>query len=294
MNNILITLPGFTFNSPNYSINLYFIDLLKQHPEYFYDGIKIECVYDNFPCIWGGGRAIPGRGEISDKEIISTLKSFFDKNIKVRFNFTNTLLKEEHLLDKNANNIVQKSIEIAKFYNQKIGIVIYSSLLENYLRKEYPELEYIYSTTLGPIGLDEINKLSKDNLLVLDYMYNNNFDFLNQLQYPEHIEVLANEACLPNCPHRKLHFDIYSAIQLGRIKPKEIQANCMNDGSFNNNKVEDIQIPINNFIDNYLPIGINRLKIVGRYTEQKELLDIYLQWLVKSTYWNKIKEHFYG
>lgn len=298
MKNILITLPGF-INLPegqnNHSINLKIIDLINEYPQYFYDGIKIECVYDSFPCIWGGGRAIPGRGEISNEEIWTTLKPFFDRKIKVRFNFTNTLLREEHLTDKNANNILKQSLKLGELYNQRIGIVIYSELLEKYLREKYSHIDFIYSTTLGQLGLDEINKRTKNNLLVLDYMYNNDFNFLNQLQYPDHIEVLANEACIPNCPHRKLHFDIYSAIQLGRIQPKQngIPANCWSKEINSPYKVEDIQIDINNFINNYLPIGINRLKLVGRCVSPEDLIDIYLTWMVKPNYHSLIKEKIY-
>ena len=121
-------------------------------------------------------------------------------------------------------------------------------------------------------------------------MANNNFDLLKQLTHPENIEVLANENCLPNCPHRDLHFKIYSAIQLGRIKVGDnILGGCLNEGAKTEENVKDIQIPMEDFIKNYLPLGINKLKIVGRCTEQKRLADIYAEWLAKPEYQEEIR-----
>ena len=288
-NNILITLPGFEHN--NFIINFYLLYLINKYPHYFYDNIKIESIYDNFPCIWGGGRAIPGEGMITNERIATAITPFLAQGIQIRYNFTNCLLEEKHLYDENCNNIVKESIKIANRYNSRIGIVINSPILEKYLRENYPELEFIYSTTIGQIGLEEINKRTKNNILVLDYMYNNNFEFLQKLENPQNIEILANEACLPNCPHRNLHFKIYSAIQLGRIKimDNRINASCLNNDKNIKDSIESIQVQMDNFIKNYLPLKINKLKIVGRLTTIEELANTYSQWLVKPEYRNEIR-----
>lgn len=297
MNNIYITLPGFTQNSlgNNFKINLKLIDLLNSNPEYFYSGIIITSVYDNFPCIWGGGRAIPPKEKIQDEEIINTLIPFMERRIQIRYNFSNCLLEQKHLLDENCNHILDISTKLAKSYNTKIGIVIYSDILYQYIKKTYSNIEFIFSTTLGQIGEKQINNLTEKNILVLDYMYNNNFSFLNKLKHPENIEILANEACVPGCPHRQLHFKLYSAVQLGRIKPwldNSINIGCINNN--NKRKPEEKQVTINNFINNYMPIGINRLKIVGRLVSNEMLINDYLKWLIKPEYYETVKEILYG
>ena len=290
MEKILITLPGFQRNG--FLINLTLIDLVKKYPEKFYDGLKIECVYDNFPCLWGGGRVVPFEHELSKEEIESWIGPFLARGVKVRFNFTNTLLEEKHLKDRYSNELLKKCIEVADKYNSRIGIVIFSDLLKQYLETNYPSLDFVWSTTLGQIGLDETNRRSKDNLLVIDYMYNNNFEFLKQLKYPEHIEVLANEWCVPNCPHRKLHFDFYSAINLGRIdfKKHEISPMCIWKDTNIDPEVRTIQcVEMEDFIDKYLPLGIHRLKMVGRMETVDMLADQYSNWLAKPEYQKEIE-----
>ena len=52
--NIYFHIPGFF---EFYGINIRLIELMKEHPEYFYDNIKIGSVYGSFPsAIWNGGR----------------------------------------------------------------------------------------------------------------------------------------------------------------------------------------------------------------------------------------------
>ena len=47
-------LPGL---AENFKINIAFIKLFKEHPEYFYENINIGAVFGNFKfCSWDGGR----------------------------------------------------------------------------------------------------------------------------------------------------------------------------------------------------------------------------------------------
>ena len=56
-------LPSFT---THYSLNLLIFDYMKQHPEYFRDGIKIASVFGSFDgAAWNGGRNVSGRKERS-------------------------------------------------------------------------------------------------------------------------------------------------------------------------------------------------------------------------------------
>ena len=47
-------LPDFWSHGP---LNLALIDMIKEHPEYFRDGVEIASVYGCFPpAVWNGGR----------------------------------------------------------------------------------------------------------------------------------------------------------------------------------------------------------------------------------------------
>mgnify|MGYP003156105176 CR=1 FL=1 len=55
----------------NYKMNLYLADTLNEHPEYFYDDIKIASSYGCFPpAAWNGGRTVTGAA-VSSSTLLS-------------------------------------------------------------------------------------------------------------------------------------------------------------------------------------------------------------------------------
>lgn len=61
-------LPDFWSHGP---LNLALIDMIKEHPEYFRDGVEIASVYGCFPpAVWNGGRNINGYAD--ERAIIPT------------------------------------------------------------------------------------------------------------------------------------------------------------------------------------------------------------------------------
>ena len=70
-------------------LNLYLIDMIKNHPEFFYDDIEIASCYGCFPsALWNGGRALGGLA--LETQIQSTIKAFNDRNVPIRYTFTNS------------------------------------------------------------------------------------------------------------------------------------------------------------------------------------------------------------
>ena len=42
----------------HWELNLNLIDMIREHPEYFYDGVEIASCFGCFaPALWNGGRA---------------------------------------------------------------------------------------------------------------------------------------------------------------------------------------------------------------------------------------------
>ena len=68
-----------------------------------------------------------------------------------------------------------------------------------------------------------------------------------------------------------------------------INASCLNNDKNIKDSIESTQVQMDNFIKNYLPLKINKLKIVGRLTTIEELANTYSQWLVKPEYRNEIR-----
>ena len=77
-------------------LNLSLIDKIKEHPEYFYDGVEIASCFGCFPpALWNGGRALGGTA--SYDFIKAVIKAFNDRNVPIRYTFTNPTLEERIL-----------------------------------------------------------------------------------------------------------------------------------------------------------------------------------------------------
>ena len=128
-NKVKFAIPGL-WN--HYQIMTSIINIYEQHPEYFYDNISF-IIYDNFPyCIWDGGRIFHSYTQASLEDIVTIRDFFNNRDIPIRLIFTNPVLEEQHLHDRFCN-LVCTVCE-----NNLNEIVVNSSLLENYLKKSYP------------------------------------------------------------------------------------------------------------------------------------------------------------
>lgn len=281
--NLYTNLPGFW---QEYKLSLALIDLKQKYPNIFIDNIVLSTVYDSFPCIWTAGRSAPRDVHHTKQMISDKIEPFLKRGIGIRYNFTNSLIEERHLYNEECNNILDLTMEILQNYpNLQLGITIFSDLLKDYLQQKYPNLYFCWSTTMGKIGLDEINRRSEKDLLVLDFNYNNDFNFLKQLTHPEHIEILINEGCIPHCPYRDLHWKIISETQISDSFINT-PTGCLNKvmkteyGSRCKQKI----VTINQMKENYIPLGINKIKLAGRREEEISLLGQYVEIFIKPEY----------
>jgi collagenase-like PrtC family protease len=277
-------LPGF-YN--NLDINNILIGAMESEPGWFKDNLKIKSVFDTFPTsVWNGGRWVGGQAD--ESRIKYTLKLFNDRGIAVRFTFTNPLICEEHLHDRFCNRVMELS------NNGLNEVIVFSPLLEDYIRKNYPKYKITSSTCKQIRSMDELNtELEKDyNLVVLDYNWNNKFDELKKIKHPEKCEVLVNPCCIPNCPRRGEH---YANIGRNQIKFWDYMNNPDRSAPFKSEPFE-CQYMSNTFYDTkgyytvispddvftkYAEMGFNQFKIEGRSNRNISLLETYMQYLVK-------------
>lgn len=254
------------------------INLMKDYPEKFREGYRIGSVYGTFPgAIWNGGRAVFGITGKNDIENI--LKIYNSREIPVRFTWTNSLLEEKHLQDTYCNLIMRLAD------NGLNQVLVNTPVLEEYLRREYPDFKRISSTTKRITGVDGVlEELQKDYfLVVLDYDLNHNGEALKKLEpHAGRIEILVNEVCYPGCAYRaehykqqsrmQLEFDVNTAFPCPNKTQQRSFAECMKRPAFISNEE----------IGSYIDRGFVNFKIAGRGMPVEYAKESCLYFLVKD------------
>ena len=114
-----------------YELYRAFLPLFREHREYFYDWCDIGSIYGApADCIWGGGRV--GVGDADPQEVLALMQEY---GISARLTFSNSLLRKEHLSDKQCNRL-------CALFNETggNGVIVHSDLLLEYLKKNYSNL----------------------------------------------------------------------------------------------------------------------------------------------------------
>lgn len=268
-------LPGFVYF---FYLNQVLISLMKEYPERFMDGYEIGSVYGTFPgAIWNGGRAVFG---LTDGTTMTKILDTYNKQgVPVRFTWTNSLLEEKHIHDTYCNLIMDKA---ANGMNQ---VLVNAPVLEDYLRREYPNFKYISSTTkriTDVIAFKE--ELSRDYFMaVLDYDLNHDEQVLEAISSEAlRVEILVDEICYPGCPKRAEHYRDESLRQLcfdkdtlydcPNKKTRPSFEECMKRPAF----ISREELP------GYIDRGFANFKLVGRGLPTSMVIDSYIYYLVKE------------
>lgn len=192
------TLPDFTVGLRR---NLVFAQLMRDCPQFFFDDVRIHSVYGCFPnCVVNGGRTFV-REPYTREQIEETFAALDAQGVQARLTFTNMLVGEEHLDDPYFNEI----LDVAAGHGA--GVIVYSDLVGDYVKARYPHMERTLSTTREILDVAELNRqLERYDIVVLNYNKNKDLEFLDAVEQPNKLEVMANELCNPGCPHRNEHY----------------------------------------------------------------------------------------
>ena len=304
-----------------YELYKVFLPLFREHREYFYDWCDIGSVYGApADCIWGGGRA--GFGDDDAKKVLDIMKEYGNS---ARLTCSNSLLREEHLLDKKCNalcklfeeagDIQSESVSNSNMQNKSIkdiqennvqpkviqnGVIVHSDLLLDYLKKNYPNLYFVSSTTKVLTDFQQFSnevKRKEFRYVVPDFRLNKSFDRLNTLTQIEKdkVEFLCNECCWFGCKDRKRCYETVSRKNLGENCPEHHCAAPDAEEGYRFSKAmknpgfistEDIQ-------NVYLPMGFSNFKIEGRGLGSALVLEFLLYYMVKKEYQIHIREAIY-
>ena len=196
-----------------YELYRVFLPLYREHRDWFYDWCEIGSIYGApADCIWGGGRA--GFGENDPKEVLALMQEY---GISARLTFSNSLLKEKHLSDRKCNALCALLEENKDVQN---GVIVHSDLLLEYLKKHYPHLYFVSSTTKVITDFKQlVEEIRREDFryVVPDFRLNKAYDRWKTLSWQEKdkVEFLCNECCWFGCKDRKACYEAVSRKNLG-------------------------------------------------------------------------------
>jgi hypothetical protein len=300
-----------------YELYKEFLPLYRKHREYFYDWCDIGSIYGApADCIWGGGRV--GFGEHDSKEVLKLMQEY---GISARLTFSNSLLTKEHLSDKKCNELcrifdigrdnkrsrgfgndndisgINKRIKVKECRN---GIIIYSDILLDYIKENYPDFYFVSSTTKVLTDFSEFkNELNREEFryVVPDFRLNKSFDKLKALSQhqKDKVEFLCNECCWFGCADRKKCYETVSRKNLGVDCPEHYcVAPDSGQGYLFSKAMENPGfIGVYDIKNTYLPMGFSNFKIEGRGLGSAMILEFLLYYMTKPQYQIHVREHIY-
>lgn len=276
-----------------YGLYRVFLPLFYEHRDYFYEWCDIGSVYgapEN--CIWGGGRI--EEGTQNPKDVLALLKEY---GISGRLTFSNSLLSGKHLSDSRCNAICRMFEESDGPEN---GVIVHSELLLDYLRRTYPGLYFVSSTTKVltefPELLKELNR-EEFRYVVPDFRLNKKFKEWNTLSSAEKdkVEFLCNECCSFGCKDRKACYESVSRLNLGeRGEEHKCSAPDAEEGYVFSKAMKNPGfLSTEEIREEYLPMGFSNFKIEGRGLGSALILEFLLYYMTKPEHQLEVREKVY-
>lgn len=276
-----------------YELYRVFLPLFYEHRDYFYEWCDIGSIYgapEN--CIWGGGRI--EEGTQNPEDVLALLKEY---GISGRLTFSNSLLSGKHLSDSRCNAICRMFEESDGPEN---GVIVHSELLLDYLRRTYPGLYFVSSTTKVltefPELLKELNR-EEFRYVVPDFRLNKKFKEWNTLSSAEKdkVEFLCNECCSFGCKDRKACYESVSRLNLGeRGEEHRCSAPDAEEGYVFSKAMKNPGfLSTEEIREEYLPMGFSNFKIEGRGLGSALILEFLLYYMTKPEHQLEVREKVY-
>ncbi len=319
-----------------YELYSMFLPLFREHREYFYDWCEIGSIYGApMGCLWGGGRV--STATVSAEQVLSLVREY---GISARLTFSNSLLEGQHLGDKKCNELCalfehgvsgngergilgncEQNISRSCVQN---GVIVHSELLLEHIRRHYPGLYLVSSTTKVLTEVEELiaeARREEFKYVVPDFRLNRRLAELAEIhegidgELPEalregisegneknlsseirdKLEFLCNECCYFGCSERRRCYEDVSLKNLGVDGEEHIcRAPHGNKGyRFSDAMKNPGFISRDDIVDTYLPLGFSNFKIEGRGLGSALVLEFLLYYLTKPEYQLKVREEIY-
>ena len=276
-----------------YELYRVFLPLFFEHREYFYEWCRIGSIYGApTGCLWGGGRV--ETADVDVREVLALLQKY---GISARLTFSNSLLRREHLSDRQCNALCRLFEECGEPQN---GIVIHSELLLDYLMQNYPGLYFVSSTTKVLTDFADLEReLRREEFryVVPDFRLNHEFAKLGALpaQYKEKVEFLCNECCDFGCKARRTCYEAVSRKNLGEAGEEHrcVAPDAKEGYRFSKAMKNPGFIGADEIKNTYLPMGFSQFKIEGRGLGSALILEFLLYYLTRPEHRLEVREAIY-
>ena len=276
-----------------YELYRVFLPLFRRHREYFYDWCDIGSLYGApEDCLWGGGRV--GEGNCDPREVLALTREY---GISARLTFSNSLLREEHLADPKCNALCRL---FAGSQGPRNGVIVHSELLLDYLKRTYPQLYFISSTTKVLTDFRDFQREAERpdfRYIVPDFRLNKAFDKLNALpeSLREKVEFLCNECCFFGCRDRRACYEAVSRKNLGEDGPEHrcVAPNAAGGYRFSKAMRNPGFIGVEDIRSAYLPMGFSQFKLEGRGLGSALILEFLLYYMTKPECHLPVREAIY-
>ena len=276
-----------------YELYRVFLPLFRAHREYFYDWCAIGSLYGApEDCLWGGGRV--GAGDHDPREVLALTREY---GISVRLTFSNSLLRREHLSDPKCNALCRL---FAESRGPKNGVIVHSELLLDYLKRTYPQLYFVSSTTKVLTDFPDLRReLAREDFryVVPDFRLNKAFDKLDTLTQTQKakVEFLCNECCSFGCKDRRACYEAVSRKNLGISGPEHRCTAPDAAGGYRFSRAMENPgfIGVEDIRTRYLPMGFSQFKIEGRGLGSALILEFLLYYMTKPEHQLQVREAIY-
>ena len=276
-----------------YELYRIFLPLFRRHREYFYEWCDIGSIYGApADCLWGGGRV--GAGECDADCALALAREY---GVSARLTFSNSLLQKEHLSDRRCNALCARFAESRDPQN---GVIVHSDLLAEYLKRTYPNLYLVSSTTKVLTDFAQLQRelaRAEFRYVVPDFRLNKALDRLAALPAPmkDKVEFLANECCWIGCRDRRACYEAVSSKNLGEAAPEHRCAapDAAQGYRFSKAMANPAFIGVADILNTYLPMGCSHFKIEGRGLGSALILEFLLYYMTKPEYQLRVREEIY-
>ena len=276
-----------------YELYRVFLPLYRTHRDWFYDWCEIGSLYGApADCLWGGGRT--GCSRHTAREVLALAQEY---GISARLTFSNSLLREEHLADRKCNALCALFEKENRVQN---GVIVHSDLLLNYLKRQYPGLYFVSSTTKVLTDFQQLRRETEREefrYVVPDFRLNKSFAELDTLpqDQKDKVEFLCNECCWYGCRDRKHCYENVSRKNLGEDCPDH---RCTAPGAQQGYRFSKAMenpgfIGAGDIRKIYLPGGFSNFKIEGRGLGSALILEFLLYYMTKPEYQLRVREEIY-
>lgn len=237
----------------------------------------LHSVYDcHGGLIWEGGRK--STANFGLEESVRRVRAYNDRGIRFNIAFSNVLLKREHLDDEYCNWFLQEC------HSEDNGVIVASDLLREYIRSNYPRYRLIASVAFCRKDAEFYKRaLEQYDLVVLHPDLNRDYRFIRGLD-TERLEVLVNEDCFYNCPHRRQHYANISEVVLRR-EPVFFagRLGCLSERQFGRSRFEGELRLGAGAVDRLAALGVKHFKLQGRQAAWSFMEDEMVNYVEKGT-----------